>query len=187
MDCSERLLPQIRGVTPGTEGVILRDGPRGPETKEDPMRVPNLLLTAVLIVPALAYAQLTIRPGEYEYELQMDLGIPKEGEKAVLDAAEFKDGKRRECITPEDLADKDFRKLLAGEIEDDSCKMSGTKVSGNKLTFTTTCIEDNLRMTMVTEMTFGADAFSASTRGTDFEGRPISMKARATRVGDCPK
>jgi hypothetical protein len=66
MDCSERLLPQIRGGTPGTEGVILRDGPRGPETKEDPMRVPNLLLTAVLIVPALAYAQLTIRPGEYD-------------------------------------------------------------------------------------------------------------------------
>ena len=145
------------------------------------MRPSNVLLAIVLLVPAASDAQFTIRPGEYEYEMEMDFGKAEGADvgKAVLDAA----NKRRDCITPEDVKEKDFLKLMAAEMDDANCKMSDTKTVGNKLTFTTTCVEDGMRIVSTSEMTFGTDVFSGVTKATDDKGRVMTMKVSAKRSG----
>jgi hypothetical protein len=144
-----------------------------------------VLLAIVLLVPAASEAQFAIRPGEYEYEMEMDFGKPggAEAGKAVIDAA----NKRRECITPEDVKEKDFMKLMAAEMEDANCKMSDTKTVGNKLTFTTTCVEDGMRIVSTSEMTFGTDVFTGVTKAKDDKGREMTMKVSAKRIGECKR
>ncbi|MGB2716150.1 MAG: DUF3617 family protein [Vicinamibacterales bacterium] len=153
------------------------------------MRASNVLLAIVLLVPSASDAQIAIRPGEYEVEMQMDFGKAggAEAEKAVLDAAGFQKNKRRECITPEDVKTNDVLKLMSAEMEDMNCKMSDNKTVGNKLTFMMTCVEDGMRMTWATEMTFGPDSFTSVTKGKDPEGRPVVGKATAKRIGECKK
>jgi hypothetical protein len=153
------------------------------------MRASNVLVTIVLLVPSASDAQIAIRPGEYEVEMQMDFGqaAGTEASKAVLDAAGFQKNKRRECITPEDVKSNDVLKLMAAEMEDMNCKASGQKTTGNKLTFNMTCVEDGMRMSWVTEMTFGTDSFTSVTKGKDPEGRPIVGKVNAKRIGECQK
>ena len=153
------------------------------------MRAPNVLFAIVLLAPAASDAQFTIRPGEYEYEMEMDFGKPggADAGKAVLDAAGFQKNKRRECITPEDVKDKDFMKLMAAEMEDANCKMSDSKTTGNKLTFSMTCVEDGMRITSTSEMTFATDAFSGVSKARDQDGRVFTMKVSAKRVGECRK
>lgn len=147
------------------------------------MRATTILPVLVLLSAAVVAAQVAIRPGQYEYTIDMNLGIPADASKAVLDAAGFQDQKRLECLTADELKG-DIAKLFAGELADGDCKTSDVKTSGNKLTFTTTC-EGDVRMVMDTEMTFGVDSFSGVTKGKDNEGRVITMKASARRVGEC--
>ncbi len=151
------------------------------------MRVSLIPLVAVMLVPAAGDAQFTIRPGEYEIEMTMDLGSAEgtEGAKAVLDAAGFQKNRRRECI--DQVKANDVMKLMAADMEENNCKMSDNKTVGNKQTFTLTCVEDGQRMVMTTEMTFGADTFSGVTKGKDPDGRPINSKVTAKRVGECGK
>lgn len=149
----------------------------------------SVLLTIVLLLPSAGHAQIAIRPGEYEVEMQMDFGQPGSAEagKAVLDAAGFQKNKRRECITPDDVRTNDVLKLMAAEMEDMNCKVSDQKTVGNRLTFNMTCVEDGMRMTFATEMTFGADSFTSVTKGKDPEGRPLVGKVHAKRIGECKK
>jgi hypothetical protein len=160
------------------------------------MRASKLLFFVVLLVPAAAEAQIRVRPGQYEYTFEMDLGGPgsKEAVDAVLRAAAGAGSQKKllQCVTAEDVKDmKDadsIVKVFAREMEEDgNCKISDAKTIGNKLTYTATCIEDGLRMTMTTEMTFGADSITGSTKGKDYEGRPISSKLSAKRLGECKK
>lgn len=150
------------------------------------MRASTALFVIVLLAPAASEAQIAIRPGQYEFTLDMNLGIPAEAPKAVLDAAGFKNQKRLDCITADEVKG-DVSKLFAREAEEQNCKMSGVKTTGNKMTFTTTCEEDGVRTTMSTEMTFGTDSFTGVTKGKDHEGRAISSKMSAKRIGECTK
>lgn len=150
------------------------------------MRASKILLVAILVVPAAAEAQNTIRPGQYEITAEMDLGIPKEGTNAVMDAAGLKNQKRRECLTADDVKG-DIATMFAREFEEENCKMSNVKTIGNKTTFTTTCVDDDVSMTMTTEVTFGIDSFTTLTKGKTPEGQPTMAKTSAKRVGDCPK
>ena len=149
------------------------------------MRALNVLMIVTLLAPALVHAQITIRPGEYEYTLEMNMGDGKEAGKAVMDAAGFQKNKRRECITPDDTKGDIAQVFARGMEMGEECKMSNVKTVGNKLTFTTTCVEDELRMTMNTEMTFVGDSFSGTTTNKDHEGRVTTMKMSAKRVGEC--
>jgi hypothetical protein len=158
------------------------------------MRASKILFIVVLLAPAAAEAQIRVRPGQYEYTLEMDLGGPggKEAMDAVLGAAGAgsQNQKMLQCVTAEDVKDmKDadsIVKVFAREIEEDGdCKISDAKTIGNKLIYTATCIDGGARMTMTTEMTFSGDSIASSTKGKDYEGRPISSKISAKRVGEC--
>jgi hypothetical protein len=148
-----------------------------------------ITLAGIVLLALAAEAQIAIRPGQYEYTIDMKIGVPKDATKAVLDAAGFdQQQKRLDCVTPDQArqAKEDIAKFIVQEMQaSDSCTLSDSKITGNTLTFTTSCNEDGLRMTMTTQMTFGVDAFSGLTQGKDNEGRITTMKMSAKRVGDC--
>jgi hypothetical protein len=150
------------------------------------MRASKTLLVAILLAPAASEAQNTIRPGQYEITAEMELGIPKEGMNAVMDAAGFKNHKRRECLTADDVKG-DIATMFMKEFDEQNCKMSNVKTAGNKVTFTTACVEDDVTMTMTTEVTFGIDSFTTLTKGKTPEGHPTTAKTSAKRVGECAK
>jgi hypothetical protein len=160
------------------------------------MRALKVCFVVVLLAPVAADAQIRVRPGQYEYTMEMDLGSgSREALDAVLNAAGAKRdaGKQKmlQCITAEDVKDmqdpNSIVKLFAREIEEDgTCKISDVKTAGNKLTYTVTCVDDGSRMTMATEMTFSGDTMTGVTKG-NMDGRPMSSTLTAKRVGECPK
>ncbi|HEY7448244.1 MAG TPA: DUF3617 domain-containing protein [Vicinamibacterales bacterium] len=149
------------------------------------MRARNILLGVVLLVPAVSDAQVNLRPGQYEYTMDLDLGIPSEGTKAVLDAAGVKNQKRLQCLTADDVKG-DLSKLFA-EAEEQNCKTSNLKKTGSKITFTMTCEEDSIRIISNNEITFDTDSFTTVTTFTDPGGHVRTSKVSAKRVGECPK
>jgi hypothetical protein len=148
------------------------------------MRAWNILLCVVLLAPAAGDAQVSIRPGQYEYTFDLDLGIPAEGTKAVLDAAGVKNQKRLDCLTADDVKG-DLSKLFA-EAEQENCKTSNLKKTSNKITFTMTCEEDGIRIISYNEITFDTESFTTVTTFTDPGGRVRTSKVSAKRVGECP-
>jgi hypothetical protein len=153
------------------------------------MRAFTSLIGLVLLLPVAAAAQITINPGQYEYTMDLDLGEANAGGKAVLDAAGFKNNKRVECLTPEDVKEKDVWKLLERAMTEDggNCRMSNQKTAGNKMTFTMTCDEDDEQMVMNTEMTFLGDSFVSLTKTKLPDGQISNGRIVAKRLGDCPK
>lgn len=158
------------------------------------MRATSLTLMGALLAAAVGEAQIGVRPGQYEYTLEMDLsamGVPKDAQDAVLGAAGFEKEKRLDCITADQVKDmKDpagIARTFAREADDSNCKISDVRTAGSKLTFTTTCEEDDLRMVTNTEMTFAVDSFTGVSKGKDQKGRTTTMKMSAKRIGECPK
>jgi hypothetical protein len=150
------------------------------------MHASHILFVAMLLAPVAGEAQNTIRPGQYAITAEMDLGIPKEGTNAVMDAAAFKNQKRLECLSADDVKG-DIATMFMKEFDEQNCKMSNVKTAGNKVTFTTACVEDDVTMTMTTEVTFGIDSFTTLTKGKTPEGHPTTAKTSAKRVGECAK
>ena len=149
------------------------------------MRTPMMALGVVALASSVLAGQITIRPGSYEYTVEMKLGAAGQAGKAVLDAADFQKNTRRDCITASE-ASGDVAQMFAREMGlDGACKMSNVKTAGNSLTFTTTCVEDGLRMTMNTEMSFNGDSFGGITTARDQGGNVTTIKLSARRVGDC--
>jgi hypothetical protein len=148
----------------------------------------TLFVVAILITPVPGDAQIVLRPGLYEMDI--DFGIPAAGADAVLDAAGIKKegDKRRECVTAEDLKDSgDLFKLMMAEMEDENCKVSGVKQSSNSMSFVTTCVDDGERMTWNIDMKFGPDWFTSVSNGRSSDGMVFAGKVNAKRVGDCKK
>ncbi len=139
----------------------------------------------VVILASVGEAQLAIRPGQYEFTVDMNLGgIPADAPKAVLDAAGFQKQKKLECLTADDVKG-DITQMLMRELADSNCKMSDLKWAGGRVTFTTTCVEDDLRMVMNHDVTVGTDSFTSVAKGKDNKGNVSTVKTSARRVGEC--
>lgn len=148
-----------------------------------------VILSVVAMLSVVTAAQVTLRPGQYEYTIDMKLaGAPKEAGQAVLDAAGLKGQKKLECITPDEArqAKEDAVSFFTKEMgEDQNCKVSDAKVSGNTLTFSTTCVEDGEKTTIHSATTFAADSFTSIGTMKDGDGQTSTMSISARRVGDC--
>jgi hypothetical protein len=134
-------------------------------------------------------AQVALRPGQYEYTMDMKIaGAPQEAAQAVFDAAGLKGQKKLECITPDEArqAREDAVKFFTKEMaQEEDCKVSDSSLSGAKLTFTLTCVDDGEKSTVRSETTFGVDSFLSVGTMKDSEGRTSTMSISAKRVGDC--
>ena len=152
--------------------------------------VASSIVVAACSLVALAQA-VNRRPGQYEYTLDLSTGVPKEGQKAVLDAAGYQNNKKLECLSGADVKDMTTfaQSFTHPDLADLNCKVSDPRSTGNKATFTLRCSEDGVTMIMRTEMTFGTDSFTTVTNVTDDKGRVIAPggKMTAKRVGACSK
>jgi hypothetical protein len=92
----------------------------------------------------------------------------------------------QDCKTADEVGDAStFAKALAQEGAEFNCKMTDLKTTGNRMTFTSTCVEDGERITGTNEVTFGADSFTAVATIKDSGGRTSTVKQTAKRVGEC--
>jgi hypothetical protein len=148
--------------------------------REACMRASMILIGVVLLTPGAADAQIAIRPGQYEYTLVTKMAGAQE-------AAGSRERKRLECITADEAnqAKTDVAKFLAQEMQTQNCKMSDVKIAGNKLSYTSTCVEDSLKIVMSTETTFAADSFSSISTVKSDAGPPSTTTMSARRVGEC--
>lgn len=150
------------------------------------MRASTILLSVVLLTPLSAGAQVTVRPGQYEFTIDMKLAVPKEAQKAVLDAAGFNKQKRLECITADQAnqAKADIVKFIQAEMGLSSCKMSDVKLTGPTVAFNMICKDDDVQMTGNAVITFGTDTFTSVGTMKSSEGTS-TVKTTAKRVGEC--
>jgi hypothetical protein len=92
------------------------------------MRLSKILLpVATLVAAALAWAQSSVRPGQYEVVSQ--LRMP--GEAA---ATKYTD---TDCITPEEA--DDLQSTLLELVSEDTCGVSNIESTPGKMTFDTDC------------------------------------------------
>ncbi len=130
---------------------------------------------AIVALALLAVAQtVNLRPGKYEVTAEMDMpGMKMAPQKDV------------QCITAEDL--KDLSKALIDPEEAKNCKVSNYKVSGNKVTFNTTCEEEGVKMASTTELTYTRESFTGVMKSKDDAGRVMTIRTTAKRIGECAK
>lgn len=143
-------------------------------------------LAAVVVAGITSFAQPSMRPGLYEFTVEIGGTIPGEAGKAVLDAAGLNKQVNRECVTPEAVKGSLAEVFAREMVEDGNCKMSNVKTTGNKVTFTTTCDEDGERMVGTNEFTINGDNISGQARMTGAD-MTVTMRITGKRIGACPQ
>jgi len=130
---------------------------------------------AVVVFVALScisvFAANEMREGKWEITSSMDMpGMPFKVPPTVVS----------HCYTKEDL--KDEKKVVANKNSD--CTVTDMKKSGNKLTWKMKCTGKS-KGTFSGETIFGKDYYE-STMNMQSEGRTMTTKSKARRIGDCP-
>jgi len=126
------------------------------------MRLRVLVTVAATVgVVASAGAQtVNVHPGKYELTMTMEMdngGTPMKDLTASLVAAD----------------------KAAGE-----CKLSDLKTTGNTISFTRTC---GATGAMKSEYTYSGDTFAGMSERPTGQGKPVTTRLTAKRVGDCAK
>ena len=138
------------------------------------MRKYFVVLAAVAFVALSCislFAADEMREGKWEITSSMDMpGMPIKMKPTVIS----------HCYTKEDV--KDQKKVVAGKNKD--CIVTDMKKSGNKLTWKMKCTGKS-KGTFSGETIFGKDSYE-STMNMQSEGRTMTTKSKARRVGDCP-
>ena len=151
------------------------------------MRAFTIVLVLVLLPCVVGTAQIAIRPGQDEFTVDMKSGrATARRTEGGAHAAGFKQQKKLECLTADDVKGG-VAKMLAREMDAaDSSVQSDVKSVGSNLSFTLTCVDDGVRTVIRSEMVFtGGDAFTGVATSKDSEGNAATVKTAARRVGDC--
>ena len=131
------------------------------------------VVAIVLAICGQANAQVSLRPGLYERNLETDAGGATGKSKDTL------------CISPQEA--KDIVKTIATAGAETNCKVSDVKTgTAGKLTFKMTCKEEGSTSTYDNEVTYGPDSYTNVSKGKTKQGN-VTSKVDAKRVGDCPK
>ena len=88
----------------------------------------SIIAAIALASAAIAWSQTSMRPGEYEITVEMQLpGIPGAQKITQMD-----------CLTDEEA--RDFQSLIMGEMGGvEGCTFSNVETTGNKITWDTAC------------------------------------------------
>jgi hypothetical protein len=145
------------------------------------------LLAAAAGVSFALYAQtVNLQPGLYEFTGTMDLQLPPDvAAKMPPQALAMmqKPSVTQHCISQSDL-DHVSQQLAQGRAgESQSCKVTDRTISGNQVKFTSQCPHATAHF----EGTFASDSFSGVMVSTNEQGRTVTIKMRAKRIGDCSK
>jgi hypothetical protein len=134
--------------------------------------------TRILVLVAIAAAALplaaqaiNLRPGRYETVMEMTM---PDGSKMPM--------KNADCLTAADL--EDVSKAFLEDLASD-CKISNLKNTGKQVSFTATCKDDDLTMTMTVDMTFSGDAYSSVIKSRNGKGETLDVTMSGKRLGEC--
>jgi hypothetical protein len=147
---------------------------------ERKMKLRTAAITASTIATsyaAIAWADLSIRPGLYQTTAEMHFpGNPSPMKLSDTD-----------CVTPEEAA-QDLHHLLLQEIAADgdiSCTVENYRTNADKLSFDTVCDTDEGPITSTFDMKVEPNGYSAVGKSV-FKGQVMTIKTTATRIaGTC--
>lgn len=128
-----------------------------------------------LAAPLLA--QTTVREGNWEIRMQMDMpGMPIKMPETVL----------TQCITPEQAkAPTSMLPGPSGKPGDSSCKVTDQKMSGSTISWKMACSAPQ-QMTGDGTITVTGDTLTGTTNVTTQQGT-MALKYSGKRLGDCTK
>lgn len=133
-----------------------------------------LVLTGASV--ADGWAQIRIRPGQYEQTIEIDEpGASGPAKRTELD-----------CITPDQAKDVGgyVTQELASELPaDGECRPPNTETTGTTMIVEIACSLDGTRLASRTEMTFGADWFTSVMRMT-IDGQVSTWRGRAKWIAE---
>lgn len=141
------------------------------------MKLKTVSITASTIAAsyaAIAWADLSLRPGLYETTAEMQFP----GNPSAMRISDT------DCITPEEAA-QDLHSLLLGAIAedgDDSCAVSNYRANADKLSFDMVCDAEDGRITSTFEMKVEPNGYSAVGKSA-FDGQVLTITMSATRIG----
>jgi hypothetical protein len=135
----------------------------------------NVIVLAAVAFVALScisvFAASEMREGMWEITSSIDMpGMPVKVPPTVV----------RHCYTKDDV--KDPKKVVASKNSD--CTVTDMKKSGSKVTWKMQCTGKS-KGTFSGETVFGNDSYE-STMNMQSEGRSMTTKSKARRVGNCP-
>jgi hypothetical protein len=123
-----------------------------------------------LALPATSFAADTMRDGYWELTSTMEMpGMPMTMPPTTI----------KHCYTKEDV--KDQKKTIT---TDKNCTVTDLKQSGNKVTWKMKCTGKNAG-DFSGETVYTRDAYD-STMKMESQGRTMTMKVKAKRLGNCP-
>jgi hypothetical protein len=123
-----------------------------------------------LALPATSFATDTMRDGYWELTSIMDMpGMPMKIAPTMT----------KHCYTKEEV--KDQKKTIT---TDKNCTVTDFKQSGNKVTWKMKCTGKNAG-DFSGETVYKANAYD-STMKMQTQGRTMTMKVKARRLGNCP-
>jgi hypothetical protein len=131
------------------------------------MRLAKILVpVATLVAAALAWAQSSVRPGQYE--VTSETRIP--GEATATQSTDL------DCITPEEA--EDLQATLVELVSEDTCGVSNVESSPGKMTFDSDCEG----IVSHVEITFSAETIALVLTMT-IEGQTTTSTAQAKWIG----
>ena len=133
------------------------------------------VLVCLLFATSLFAGDFKMKEGKWDITMEFDMpGMPVKMKPMTMS----------QCLTKEDVADPN-KSLPKGNSKNDDCKVSETKVEGNKVTWTVKCKEQNV--TSKGEMTYAGDSYKGTIKTSMEGGFESTMKLSGKRAGDCTK
>ena len=126
-------------------------------------------LILALGLPAFADDTPSVKPGKWQWTMQMDIpGMP----------FKMPPVKVTHCVTPEDA------KSAVPSDQNKDCKVSDVKVSGNTYSWSVDCPKQKMKGTG--EVTYTGDSMTGQ-MNMDMDGQASTMKYSGKWLGNCDK
>jgi hypothetical protein len=125
-----------------------------------------------LAATAIAWAQMSLEPGEYE--LKSEIRVPGSAQAMNTTA--------KDCLSPTEA--RNFQDVMIERAEAESCKVSNLQMAADRITFDTVCEIGGSRTTASSDLTFGRDWYTAVVT-TELNGDVTTSRVSAKRVAAC--
>lgn len=133
----------------------------------------SVLSAVIALAPVYASAAPKMNEGEWQYEMQMQM----KGAPVNLPPMRFSN-----CMKPGDLVPKP-------EQQKSECRKSDEKISGNNVSWTMRCTQQNSEIEMRGNATFNGDTMHGTMDHTMKSGGKVQMtssgKISGKRIGPC--
>ncbi len=157
------------------------------QTRRTPHAARALGLAAAAGVSFALYAQTVgLTPGLYEFTIVTDIQLPPDMVARMPPQALAmmqKPNVTQHCISQGDVDHVSEQISQGRSNHPESCKVSEHSISGSDVRFTTQCQHNTTHF----EGSFAGDSFKGTVVSTTDQGRTVTARIAAHRIGDCSK